>query len=54
MPTNENADGSEGSNSSSLDEIRERMTTLIADLDELAQDIAAAHVQTALDALGFL
>jgi hypothetical protein len=51
MPTNDNSAELDGSEFLPLDEIRERMTALIVDLDGYAEAIAAAHLQAALDCL---
>jgi hypothetical protein len=51
LPTNDNSAELDGSEFLPLDEIRERMTALIVDLDGYAEAIAAAHLQAALDCL---
>lgn len=51
MPHNDNPTELESSSVPCADDIRERLKTLITDLDLKGEALAAAHVQTALDAL---
>jgi hypothetical protein len=51
MPQNDNPTEPKPSSVPCPDDIRERLKTLLADLDLLGETLAAAHVQTALDVL---
>jgi hypothetical protein len=51
MPHNDNDREPDGSSVPCLDDIRQRLNTLITDLDLAGEAVAAAYVQMAIDTL---